>query len=64
MDTGHGNETPLYCSLLLCSQGAECLLEIGADVNSGHGEETPLYCAVREKNTNLVRLLLKHVGSP
>lgn len=47
------------CSCL--DQGAECLIEVGADVNTGNGPETPLYYAVNTNNEIMVELLLKHV---
>ncbi|XP_055882524.1 leucine-rich repeat serine/threonine-protein kinase 2-like isoform X3 [Biomphalaria glabrata] len=61
-----GIEQDLKSRMLLtaCSKGflagAECLIEIGADVNIGHGAETPLYYAVKNNNNNMVELLLRH----
>ncbi|XP_070193267.1 leucine-rich repeat serine/threonine-protein kinase 2-like isoform X2 [Littorina saxatilis] len=60
-----GIEQDLKSRMLVaaCSKGfftgAECLIEIGADVNARHGEDTPLYCAVKNKDANMVRLLLR-----
>ncbi|KAH9504825.1 hypothetical protein Btru_062039 [Bulinus truncatus] len=61
-----GIERDLKSRMLLtaCSKGflsgAECLIEIGADVNVGHGEETPLFYAVKNNNEKMVDLLLSH----
>ena len=52
----------VFIHVCLHAQGAECLIEIGADVNTGHGEDTPLYRAVRNKDPNMVRILLKQVS--
>ncbi|GFO07401.1 leucine-rich repeat serine/threonine-protein kinase 2, partial [Plakobranchus ocellatus] len=60
-----GIEQDLKSRMLLaaCSKGfiagAECLIEVGADVNIGKGMDTPLSLAVKHKNEELVRLLLK-----
>ncbi|CAG5133127.1 unnamed protein product, partial [Candidula unifasciata] len=40
--------------------GAECLIEVGADVNMGQGTETPLYQAVSNNNESMVAFLLQH----
>ncbi|GFR73438.1 leucine-rich repeat serine/threonine-protein kinase 2-like [Elysia marginata] len=42
--------------------GAECLIEVGADVNIGKGMDTPLSLAVKNKNRDLVTLLLKQLS--
>ncbi|XP_025107353.1 leucine-rich repeat serine/threonine-protein kinase 2-like isoform X2 [Pomacea canaliculata] len=60
-----GIEQDLKSRMLVsaCSKGflsgAECLIEIGADVNADYGKGTPLYCAVKKNNPNMVYLLLK-----
>nr|KAG5687425.1 hypothetical protein BaRGS_019824 [Batillaria attramentaria] len=60
-----GIEQDLKSRMLVaaCSKGyisgVECLIEIGAEVNTGQGEDTPLYCAVKNRDTNMVRLLLR-----
>ncbi|KAK3762803.1 hypothetical protein RRG08_040498 [Elysia crispata] len=60
-----GIEQDLKSRMLLaaCSKGfiagAECLLEVGADVNIGKGMDTPLSLAVKNENRDLVTLLLK-----
>ncbi|XP_059152219.1 leucine-rich repeat serine/threonine-protein kinase 2-like [Physella acuta] len=61
-----GIEQDLKSRMLLtaCTKGfiagAECLIEVGADVNTGNGPETPLYYAVNNNNETMVELLLKH----
>ncbi|XP_076111293.1 leucine-rich repeat serine/threonine-protein kinase 2-like isoform X1 [Mytilus galloprovincialis] len=58
--------TPDLKSKMLCNctkgvlVGAECLLELGADVNYTDGETTPLCHAVINQDEDLVRLFLKH----
>ncbi|CAL1534532.1 unnamed protein product [Lymnaea stagnalis] len=61
-----GIEQDLKSRMLLtaCSKGfiagAECLIEVGADVNIGQGSDTPLYYAVSSNNERMVELLLRH----
>ncbi|XP_035828110.1 leucine-rich repeat serine/threonine-protein kinase 2 isoform X2 [Aplysia californica] len=63
-----GIEQDLKSRMLLtaCSRGfiagAECLLEVGADVNIAQGSDsdTPLYLAVNNNDENMVRFLLRY----
>lgn len=52
----------ISCMCCLMLQGAECLIEVGADVNIGQGTETPLYHAVSNNNESMVAFLLQHVS--
>ena len=40
-------------------QGVECLVQLGADVNTGQGLDTPLCYAVRQQDEIMVKFLLE-----